>query len=82
MQIDLSDRKRTAEAIEESAAGSMAGGSMRWSITPASRPRGRRGERLNSLTTPEMLWMGARVNFLAPLLLARGCLRNSPMPEA
>jgi len=77
VQIDLSDRRRTAEAIEEIRS-RLEGEKLDALINNAGvSPKGDDGERLNSLTTPEMLWMGVfHVNFLAPLLLARGLFKE------
>ncbi len=73
IQIDLSDRIRTKEAIEQ-IRDRLAGEPLDALINNAGvSPKGNQGERLNSLTTPDMVWMGVfHVNFLAPLLLARG----------
>lgn len=73
VQIDLSDRTKMAGAIE-AIRERLAGRPLDALVNNAGvSPKGEHGERLNSLTTPDTLWMGVfHVNFLAPLLLARG----------
>lgn len=73
VQIDLGDRMKLADAVAEIRS-RLGGAPLDALVNNAGiSPKGPTGERLNSLTTPDMLWMGVfHVNFLAPLLLARG----------
>lgn len=77
VQIDLADRTRMTSAIAE-IRDRLDGEMLDALVNNAGvSPKGDQGERLNSLTTPDMLWMGVfHVNFLAPLLLARGLFED------
>lgn len=73
IQIDLADRTGLAVAVAKIRE-RLGGAPLDALVNNAgTSPKGTGGERLNSLTTPDALWMGVfHVNFLAPLLLARG----------
>ncbi|MCW1840270.1 SDR family NAD(P)-dependent oxidoreductase [Prosthecomicrobium hirschii] len=73
IRLDLADRNGLPEGIAEIRR-RLAGAPLDALVNNAGiSPKGAAGERLNALTTPDALWMGVfHVNFLAPLLLARG----------
>jgi NAD(P)-dependent dehydrogenase (short-subunit alcohol dehydrogenase family) len=71
--VDLADRRATMRAVD-AIRERIGGGAIHALVNNAGiSPKGARGERLDSLTTPVETWMGVfHVNFLAPILLARG----------
>lgn len=73
VQIDLADHRGLRLAIQDIRA-RLKGAPLHALINNAGiSPKSPQGERLNSLTTPTDTWMTVfHVNFLAPLLLARG----------
>lgn len=73
VQVDLGDYRAVARAIEEIKA-RLAGRPLNALINNAGlSPKNLDGSRLTSLTTPVDAWMTVfHVNFLAPILLARG----------
>nr|WP_245884032.1 SDR family oxidoreductase [Hartmannibacter diazotrophicus] len=80
VEIDLSDRIKLAAAVEEIRA-RLGGGPLDALVNNAGvSPKDASGSRLNSLTTPDQTWMGVfHVNFLAPLMLARGLFTELAM---
>lgn len=73
--VDLSDRHRLGAAIE-ALRDRLGGQPLDALVNNAGiSPKGPAGERYNSLTTPDDIWMKVfHVNFLAPLFLARGLI--------
>jgi len=73
VQVDLGDRRAVLRAVGEIKA-RLAGAPLHALVNNAGfSPKGADGGRLTSLTTPEETWMNVfHVNFLAPILLARG----------
>ena len=75
--IDLSDRHRLGAGIE-ALRERLVGQPLDALVNNAGiSPKGPNGERYNSLTTPDDIWMKVfHVNFLAPLFLARGLIKE------
>jgi NAD(P)-dependent dehydrogenase (short-subunit alcohol dehydrogenase family) len=75
--VDLSDRHRLGAAIE-ALLERLGGQPLDALVNNAGiSPKGPSGERYNSLTTPDDIWMKVfHVNFLAPLFLARGLINE------
>src|SRR3974390_979239 len=73
VQIDLADHRAVPLAIAD-IKGRLAGAPLHALVNNAGiSPKGADGGRLSSLTTPVDSWMTVfHVNFLAPILLARG----------
>lgn len=73
VQVDLGEHRAIPQAIAEIKE-RLAGGPLHALINNAGlSPKGPEGDRLTSLTTPVETWMNVfHVNFLAPILLARG----------
>jgi NAD(P)-dependent dehydrogenase (short-subunit alcohol dehydrogenase family) len=73
VQVDLGDRRAVSRAIEEIKA-RLDGQPLQALVNNAGvSPKSDDGGRLSSLTTPVETWMSVfHVNFLAPILLARG----------
>jgi NAD(P)-dependent dehydrogenase (short-subunit alcohol dehydrogenase family) len=73
VQVDLGDRGAVSRAIEDIKA-RLAGAPLHALVNNAGlSPKSAEGGRLSSLTTPVETWMNVfHVNFLAPILLARG----------
>lgn len=73
VQVDLGDHRAMPQAIAEIKA-RLAGGPLHALVNNAGlSPKNAEGDRLTSLTTPVETWMNVfHVNFLAPILLARG----------
>jgi hypothetical protein len=73
VQVDLGDRHAMARALAEIKA-RLAGAPLHALVNNAGfSPKNCEGGRLSSLTTPVETWMNVfHVNFLAPILLARG----------
>jgi NAD(P)-dependent dehydrogenase (short-subunit alcohol dehydrogenase family) len=73
VQVDLGDHRAVPRAIEDIKA-RLAGAPLHALVNNAGiSPKSAEGNRLTSLTTPVETWMNVfHVNFLAPILLARG----------
>jgi NAD(P)-dependent dehydrogenase (short-subunit alcohol dehydrogenase family) len=73
VQVDLGDRRAVSRAIDEIKE-RLAGAPLHALVNNAGlSPKDVNGSRLTSLTTPVEAWMNVfHVNFLAPILLARG----------
>jgi NAD(P)-dependent dehydrogenase (short-subunit alcohol dehydrogenase family) len=73
VQVDLGDHRAVWRAVEEIKE-RLAGQPLHALVNNAGlSPKGIEGDRLTSLTTPINTWMNVfHVNFLAPILLARG----------
>ena len=73
LQVDLSDAADTERGVGE-LKGRLAGGPLHALVNNAGvSPKGANGERLSSLNTDLDLWLQVfRVNFFAPIALARG----------
>jgi len=71
--VDLADHRATMRAVD-AIRERVDGGAIHALVNNAGiSPKGTLGERLDSLTTPVETWMSVfHVNFLAPILLARG----------
>jgi NAD(P)-dependent dehydrogenase (short-subunit alcohol dehydrogenase family) len=77
IQVDLGDHRALPRAIAD-IKDRLAGAPIHALINNAGfSPKNNEGGRLTSLTTPVDTWMNVfHVNFLAPILLARGCSMN------
>lgn len=73
VQVDLGDRRAVSRAIDDIKA-RLGGAPLHALVNNAGlSPKSTDGSRLSSLTTPVETWMNVfHVNFLAPILLARG----------
>src|SRR5437588_10496664 len=77
IQVDLADLDNTIEAIGE-IKGRLDDGQLHALVNNAAiSPKAEAGKRLSSIDTTQDVWEHAfRVNFLAPIMLARGLLKE------